>query len=98
MNKPITDKELNAANVRVMHVIRLNSAANSYRLDVLCMRRCLRLYPKDSQTYTTLLTNFVNMLLDKYAIFIDEMTEGLPENDLEIFADLSGEEYDPEEN
>ena len=96
MKKPITDKELNAANVRVLHAIRLNSAADNYRLDVLCMRRCLRDYPKDSQTYKTLLANFVKTLLDKYAVFIDEMTEGLPENDIEIFADLSGEEYDPE--
>ena len=62
------------------------------------MRRCLQPYPKDSQTYKTLLANFVKTLLDKYAVFIDEMVEGVAENDLEIFADLSGEEYDPEEN
>ena len=44
--------------------------------------------PKYSSTYTALLDTFVLVLSDKYESFIEDMIDDIPENDLEIYADL----------
>ena len=44
--------------------------------------------PKYSSTYKALLDTFVLVLFDKYESFIEDLTDDMPENDLEIYADL----------
>lgn len=97
MKKPITDKELNADEMPTPLVDESNCATH-YRTDVLAMRRRLKKYAPKNLTYSVLLDEFVVVLTDKYWKFIEDMCDGMPENDLEIYADLEGREYDPDEN
>lgn len=97
MKKPITDRELEAADMNVGSLIDEDSCADHYRADVLACRRQLRKFEEGSTQRQLLLNQFANMLLDKYGSFVEDLTDDMPENDLEIYADLEGREYDPNE-
>ena len=101
MNKPIEQHELDAERMTPSRIDETNCAEH-YRDDVLAMRRRLTKYdkndPKYALTHSILLDEFVNTLMDKYESFIEDLTDDMPENDLEIYADLEGREYDPDEN
>jgi len=97
MKKPITDHELAAAEMTLDGLVDEASCADHYRADVLACRRQLRTFKEGSTQHQLLLNQFVSMLFDKYGSFIEDLTDDMPENDLEIYADLEGREYDPDE-
>lgn len=99
MQKPITEQELEAEEMLLDDtLINESNCAEHYRTDVLAMRRRLKKYESNKQTYALLLDEFVVVLTDKYWKFIEDMQDDMPENDLEIYADLEGREYEPDEN
>lgn len=84
------------------NIITSKNCSQHYKLDIAIFKKQLSKYdkndPKYSFTYATLLDTFVLVLFDKYESFIEDLTDDMPENDLEIYADLEGREYDPDEN
>ena len=74
------------------NIITSENCSQHYKLDVVIFKKQLSKYdkndPKYSSTYTALLDTFVLVLSDKYESFIEDMIDDIPENDLEIYADL----------
>ena len=74
------------------NIITSENCSQHYKLDVAIFKKQLSKYdkndPKYSSTYTALLDTFVLVLSDKYESFIEDMIDDIPENDLEIYADL----------
>ena len=74
------------------NIITSENCSQHYKLDVAIFKKQLSKYdkndPKYSSTYTALLDTFVLVLSDKYESFIEDMIDDMPENDLEIYADL----------
>ena len=97
MKNPITKKELNASDMSTTSLIDESNCAEHYRTDVLMLRRRMKPYQPDSPTYGVLLNEGVQMLFEKYYSFIEDMCDDMPENDLEIYADLEGKKYEPDE-
>ena len=80
------------------NLINENNCAEHYRIDVLAVRRRLKASQPDTMTYNVLLNESVQILFEKYYKFIENLQDDMPENDLEIYADLEGKEYEPDEN
>ena len=74
------------------NIITSENCSQHYKLDVAIFKKQLSKYDKNdlkySSTYTALLDTFVLVLFDKYESFIEDMIDDIPENDLEIYADL----------
>lgn len=99
MKNPITEQELDANEIVFNNnLINENNCAEHYRIDVLAVRRRLKAYQPDTMTYNVLLNESVQILFEKYYKFIENLQDDMPENDLEIYADLEGKEYEPDEN
>lgn len=70
------------------NIITEANCVDHYRSDLRVFKNQLKKYPSDGDVYRTLIVHFVLFLLEKYETFIEDLVEGMPENDFDIMNDL----------